>query len=132
MERTLVIIKPDGVSRGLIGEIIKRYEQKGLKPTYMQLITADKETVEEHYREHKGKSFYDNLVSFMASGPILLMVIEGENVIELVRKVNGATKASEAAPGTIRGDFASNTTYNVVHGSDSVENAEREIALWIK
>lgn len=132
MERTLVLIKPDGVSRGLMGEIIKRYEQKGLRPTYMKLITADKETVEEHYKEHRGKGFYESLVNFMTSNPILLMVIEGENAVEFVRKINGATKASEAAPGTIRGDFASSTTFNVVHGSDSVESAEREISLWIK
>lgn len=132
MERTLVIIKPDGVSRGLMGEVIKRYEQKGLKIIYMNLQTADKNTVEEHYSEHRDKSFYNNLVGFMTGGPILVMVIEGEKAIELVRKINGATKVSDAAPGTIRGDFASSATYNVVHGSDTPENAKREISLWIK
>lgn len=131
MEKTFVMIKPDGVSRGLMGEIIKRYEQKGLKITYMKLENADRKTVEEHYEQHKGKSFYHDLISYMTSGPLLLMVIEGEKAVELVRKLNGATKVEDAAPGTIRGDFAASTTYNVVHASDSVESAAREISIWI-
>lgn len=131
MEKTFVMIKPDGVSRGLVGEILRRYERKNLKITYMKLLTAHVDTVKEHYKEHIGKSFYETLVNYMTSGPIIIMVLEGENAIALVRKLNGATKVEDAAPGSIRGDFAVSTTYNVVHASDSAENASREISLWI-
>lgn len=130
MERTLVIIKPDGVRRGIMGEIIKRYEQKGLRITYMRLVKVERTLVEKHYEEHKDKYFYNELLDYMSGGPLLVMIIEGENSVEIVRKINGATKLSEASPGSIRGDFASSTTYNVVHGSDSVGTAEREIQLW--
>lgn len=131
MEKTFVIIKPDGVSRGLIGEIIKRYEQKGLSITHMELTIADRITAEKHYEEHRGKSFYKDLIGFITSGPLITMVVEGENAVDMVRKLNGATKIEDAAPGTIRGDFATSTARNVVHSSDSNESANREISLWI-
>lgn len=130
--QTLVIIKPDGVYRGLMGEVIKRYEQRGLKITYMNLIKAERPLVEKHYEQHRGKPFYNKLIEYMTSGLVLTMIIEGDDAVELVRKLNGATKVEEAAPGTIRGDFASSTTYNIVHSSDSAETAEREIALWTR
>jgi len=132
MERTFVMIKPDGVSRGLTGEILKRYEQKGLKIAYLNMINAKKATVEEHYYEHKDKSFYGELVDYITGGPVVVMILEGEKAVGLVRKLNGATKVEDAQPGTIRGDFAASTTNNIVHSSDSVESAEREIKLWIE
>ncbi|KPU42290.1 nucleoside diphosphate kinase [Oxobacter pfennigii] len=132
MERTFAMIKPDGVSRGLTGEIIKRYEQKGLKIAALKMMNADKATVEEHYIEHKEKSFYGELLDYILSGPVVAMVIEGHSAITLVRKLNGATKVEDAQPGTIRGDFAASTTNNIVHSSDSIESAEREIKLWFK
>ncbi|MGB9809482.1 MAG: nucleoside-diphosphate kinase [Caldanaerobacter sp.] len=130
MELTLAIVKPDGVKRGLIGEILKRYENKGLRLKAAKVLTPSIELLEKHYEEHKGKPFFKPLIEYMSSGPVFAMVLEGENAVKLVRMINGATKVEDALPGTIRGDFASSTTYNVVHGSDSVESAKREIALW--
>ncbi|NLK72559.1 MAG: nucleoside-diphosphate kinase [Clostridiales bacterium] len=130
MERTLVIIKPDGVRRGLIGEIISRYEKKGLKISNIRMIHADEEILKKHYAEHQGKSFYKDLLDFMMSGRIVVMVVEGKNVVETVRKINGKTNPLEAEMGSIRGDFANFVTENIVHGSDSAESAEREISIW--
>lgn len=130
MERTFVMIKPDGVKRGLVGAILQRYEQKGLKLVAAKLVTVSKELAEEHYREHSSKPFFKELIEYITSGPVFAMVLEGENAIQLVRLLNGATKVEEALPGTIRGDFATSTTHNLVHGSDSPESARREISLW--
>lgn len=130
MERTFVIIKPDGVKRGLIGEIISRYERKGLKVVECKMLHADRSTLEKHYIEHIGKPFYEELISYMMQGSILAMIVEGNNAIKLVRKINGKTNPVEAEPGTIRGDFANTMTENIVHASDSAESAEREISIW--
>ncbi|KXG78854.1 Nucleoside diphosphate kinase [Fervidicola ferrireducens] len=130
MERTFVMVKPDGVKRGLIGAILQRYEQKGLKLVAAKLVNVSRELAEEHYREHFSKPFFNELIEYITSGPVFAMVLEGENAIKLVRLLNGATKVEEALPGTIRGDFATSTTYNLVHASDSPESARREIKLW--
>ncbi|MDI3528467.1 MAG: nucleoside-diphosphate kinase [Thermoanaerobacter sp.] len=130
METTLAIVKPDGVKRGLIGEILKRYENKGLRLKAAKVITPTIELLEKHYEEHKGKPYYKPLIQYMSSGPVFAMVLEGENAVKIVRLLNGATKVEEALPGTIRGDFAISTTFNIIHGSDSIESAKREIALW--
>ena len=128
-ERTLVLIKPDGVQRGLIGEIITRFERKGLKLVGLKLLTLPKDQAAELYSPHFGKFFYDYLVQFMTSNPIVALAVEGNNAIELVRLINGATKPLESAPGSIRGDFSIDITHNVVHASDSPENAERELSI---
>ena len=128
-ERTLVLIKPDGVQRGLIGEIITRFERKGLKLVGLKLLILPKDTAEELYSPHLGKFFYDYLVQFMTSNPIVALAVEGNNAIELVRLINGATKPMESAPGSIRGDFSIDITHNVVHASDSPENADRELRI---
>lgn len=128
-EKTLVLIKPDGVQRGLIGEIIARFERKGLKLIGLKLLTLPKGKAEELYSPHHGKFFYDYLVQFMTSDPIVALAVEGNNAIELVRLINGATKPLESAPGSIRGDFSIDITHNVVHASDSPENAERELGI---
>ena len=123
MERTYVMVKPDGVQRGLIGEIVKRIERRGLKVTAMRMNTIEREKAEEHYAEHKEKPFFQDLIDFMTSGPSISMVVEGENAIRIMRAINGATNPVEAAPGTIRGDLAIDTGRNVVHGADSKESA---------
>ena len=128
-EKTLVLIKPDGVQRGLVGEIITRFERKGLKLIGLKLLTLHKGKAEELYSPHLGKFFYDYLVQFMTSNPIVALAVEGNNAIELVRLINGATKPLESAPGSIRGDFSIDITHNVVHASDSPENAERELSI---
>ncbi|MGB9679769.1 MAG: nucleoside-diphosphate kinase [Thermoanaerobacteraceae bacterium] len=130
MEQTLAIVKPDGVKRGLIGDILKRYENKGLRLKATKLITADEKLLQEHYKEHIGKPYFEPLIKYMSSGPVFAMVLEGDNAIKIVRILNGATRIEDALPGTIRGDFASDTTYNIIHGSDSIESAKREILLW--
>jgi len=130
MEQTLVIIKPDGVKRALIGRIIERYEVKNLKIRAMKFESATQEILEKHYEEHVGKAFYDDLLTFMKSGPIVVMALYGENAIELVRKINGATDFLKADSGSIRGQYAFCTTENLVHGSDSKASAEREIGIW--
>ncbi len=132
MEKTFVMIKPDGVQRNLTGEIIKRFEKKGLKLVAMKLLIITRSLAEEHYKEHVGKPFFEELVSFITSGPVVAMVWEGLEVIPLARTMMGKTNPSEAAPGTIRGDFAIFTGNNVIHGSDSPQSAEREINLFFK
>ena len=130
-ERTLILIKPDGVERGLIGEIISRIERKGLKLTAMDLRVADKATAEKHYAEHSDKPFFGELVDFITSAPLVAGVVEGPRATEAWRQLAGGTDpVSKATPGTIRGDFALEVSTNVVHGSDSPESAEREIAIW--
>ena len=129
MERTFVMVKPDGVQRGLVGKIIQRIEEKGFKIVAMKLATMSKENAEEHYAEHKGKKFFGDLVGFITSGPSVSMVVEGRGVVAAMRKMNGSTNPAEASPGTIRGDFGIETGRNVVHGSDSTASAAREIAL---
>lgn len=130
-ERTLILIKPDGVQRGLVGEIISRIERKGLKLVALDLRLTDRETAEKHYEEHKGKPFYDGLVEFVTSSPLIAGVVEGERAIDAWRQLAGGTDPVAAAtPGSIRGDFATTVGENVVHGSDSVLSAEREIGIW--
>lgn len=130
MQRTFVAIKPDAVQRGLIGEIITRFERKGLKIIGLKIMQIDKETAEKHYAEHIGKPFFENLTNFITSGPIVAMVLEGKNAVEMVRKLMGATNPQNADPGTIRADYAHTMERNVVHGSDSVMSAEREISIF--
>ncbi|MGA9097548.1 MAG: nucleoside-diphosphate kinase [Methanotrichaceae archaeon] len=129
MERTFVMVKPDGVQRGLVGEIIQRIEEKGFKIVAMKLVTMSREKAEEHYAEHRGKKFFGDLVGFITSGPSVSMVVEGRGAIAAMRKMNGSTNPADAGPGTIRGDFGIETGRNVVHGSDSTASAAREIAL---
>ena len=128
-EQTLVLIKPDGVQRGLIGEVIARYEHKGLKIVGMKLLQLPRDTAEELYAVHQGKSFYDVLIEFMTSAPIVALAIEGRGVIDLVRTLNGETDPTESLPGSIRGDFSINITHNVVHASDSTMSAQRELEI---
>ncbi|WP_290899807.1 nucleoside-diphosphate kinase [Ferroglobus sp.] len=130
MERTFVMVKPDGVKRGLIGEVIKRIEQKGLKIVAMKMIEVSKELAEKHYAEHKEKPFFQNLISYITSGPVVAMVVEGKEAVKVMRNLVGKTNPIEASPGTIRGDFAMDIGRNVVHASDSIESAEREISLF--
>ena len=130
VERTFVMIKPDAVGRRLCGEITSRYESKGLKLCGLKMQIISTELAGKHYAEHVGKPFYPSLLEFITSGPSLQMVWEGENAVDVVRKINGATSCQQADVGTIRGDFGLNTRNNLVHGSDSVETAEREIALY--
>ncbi|WP_434578940.1 nucleoside-diphosphate kinase [Thermoanaerobacterium thermosaccharolyticum] len=130
MEKTFAMVKPDGVKRGLIGEILKRYENKGLNLVAAKVISPSLDLLQKHYEEHKDKPFYDDLIRYMSSGPVFAMILEGDNAVKMVRLLNGSTKIEDAQPGTIRGDFCTNTTFNIVHGSDSVESAKREIFLW--
>ena len=129
-ERTLVLVKPDGVSRGLVGEVIKRLEAKGLRLVAAELRTLDRETAETHYAEHAERPFYGELVDFITSAPLMAIVVDGERAIEAFRTLAGATDPVKATPGTIRGDFALAVGQNVVHGSDSPESAARETALF--
>ena len=129
-QKTLVIIKPDAVKRGLVGEIIRLYEIKGLKIIRMSMLTASDVVLQAHYSEHTGKSFYNTLLTFMKSGPLVALVIEGPEAVEVVRKINGATNHLEAEYGTIRGLYALSVTENCVHGSDSEESALKEMAIW--
>lgn len=133
-EQTLILVKPDGVKRGLVGEVIARVERKGYKITNLRMLTADRNLLAKHYAEHEGKPFYEPLMEFMASGPIVAMVAEGERVIEGFRKLAGATDPTTAEPGTIRGDLArdqgTKVVQNIVHGSDSPESASREIKIF--
>jgi nucleoside-diphosphate kinase len=130
-ERTLVLIKPDGVRRGLVGEIVARIERKGLTLVAMDLRTVDKDLAQQHYAEHVGKPFFESLVEFITGGPLVAAVAEGERAIAGWRQLAGGTDPVEkAVPGSIRGDFALITQQNLVHGSDSAESAAREIALW--
>ena len=129
-ERTLVIIKPDAVQRGIIGEFTARFERRGLKIAAMRLETVSRETAERHYGEHEGKPFYEGLVDYITSSPSVLMVLEGPDAIAITRTTMGATKPAEATPGTIRADFGVMIGRNLVHGSDSPESAEREIGIF--
>jgi nucleoside-diphosphate kinase len=129
-ERTLVLIKPDAMRRGLAGEIVRRFEARGLELRDAKLLTVDRRLAEEHYAEHAEKPFYGELVEFITSGPTLALVLEGEGAIATVRTTMGATNPADAGPGTIRGDLALSMPDNLVHGSDSTESAEREIKLW--
>ena len=130
MEETLVLIKPDGVKRQICGEILTRYERKGLIIKAMKLLQTPKELAEEHYAEHKDKQFFGELVDFITSGPVLAFVLAGKNAVTSVRTINGATNPVDATPGSIRGDYALTMDSNVVHASDSVDSAAREIHLW--
>jgi len=130
MERTLLLVKPDGVQRGLIGEVISRVERRGLSIVAMKMLRMDEELAKRHYAAHTGKPFFEGLISYITSGPIVAMVIEGERAIETVRSLMGATDPAAARPGTIRADFALDIQRNIVHGSDGEETAEREIALF--
>jgi nucleoside-diphosphate kinase len=130
MERTLIIVKPDAVQRGLTGEIIHRFERRGLRIIGMKFLQVSRELAEQHYAIHEGKPFYEDLVSYIISSPVVVFALEGTDAITAARNTMGSTKCSEAAPGTIRGDFGLEIGRNLVHGSDSVENGEKEIALW--
>lgn len=130
IERTLLIIKPDGVARGLVGEILVRVERKGYRIERMEGKVIDRELAAQHYREHKGKSFYDELLDYITEGLAILAVIKGENAIENLRVIMGATDPLDATPGSIRGAYATSVTRNLVHGSDSAESAVREINLF--
>jgi nucleoside-diphosphate kinase len=132
LERTFLAIKPDGVQRGLVGEIISRFEAKGFKLVGMKLMTASRELAEQHYDVHKEKPFFAGLVNFITSSPVVAMVWEGDGVVASARKIIGATNPLNAEPGTIRGDFAVNVGRNIIHGSDAVETARGEISLWFK
>lgn len=128
MDRTFLMVKPDGVQRGLTGRIISRLEDKGFKLTAAKFVQVTREQAEYHYEEHRGKSFFEDLVQFMMSGPVLAMIWEGDDIVTLSRALIGKTSVTEALPGTIRGDFAAHTPFNLIHGSDSLQSAEREIA----
>jgi nucleoside-diphosphate kinase len=130
LERTLVLVKPDGVQRGLAGEIISRFERKGLRLAALKLMRVERALAERHYAEHAGKGFYEGLLEYIGSGPVVAAVVEGPGAIEAVRALNGATNPAKAALGTVRGDFGLETGRNLVHASDSPESAAREIGLF--
>jgi nucleoside-diphosphate kinase len=129
-ERTLVLVKPDGVQRQLVGRILARYESRGLKLVGLKLVRVDRAHAERHYEAHRGKPFFEGLVDFIISGPLVALAFDGPNAIAVVRAINGATRPHEAAPGTIRGDLALETAQNIVHASDSPESAAFELGLW--
>lgn len=124
------MVKPDGVQRRLVGEIIRRFENKGFTLTALAMVTPTREMAEAHYAVHRGKPFFESVVGFISSGPVVAMVWEGEDVVALARKMMGATKPADSVPGTIRGDYANTIEQNLIHGSDSPENAEQEISIW--
>ena len=130
MDRTLILVKPDAFARNLTGEIIARFERKGLRIAALRMTTLDRQIAEQHYAEHVGKPFFEELVSFITSGPLVALVLEGRDAVRAARQVIGATNPLEAAPGSIRGDFAIEVGQNMVHGSDSPESAEREANLF--
>lgn len=132
MERTFVMVKPDGVERRLIGEIIRRFESRGLRLIGLKLLLPNRELAEQHYAVHREKPFFDELVEFVTSGPVVAMALEGNQAIALVRRMMGALKPEEALSGTIRGDFTTDVQTNLVHGSDAPETAEAELGLWFK
>jgi len=131
-ERTFIMVKPDAVQRGLVGNIIQRFEQKGFKLVALKMMQADETLLKEHYKDLVSKPFFPSLMSYMTSGPVVPMVWEGDGVVAAGRVILGATKPSESAPGTVRGDFAIDVGRNVCHGSDAVDTAKREIGLWFK
>ena len=130
MERSLVLIKPDAIQRGLAGEIISRLENKGLQIVAMKMLHMDKALAQRHYAVHKGKAFFDDLVNFITSSPIIAIIFQGKNAVEIIRQMMGETDPAKAHSGTIRGDLAIDIGHNLVHGSDSLENASQEIALF--
>ena len=130
MERTFIAVKPDGVQRGLVGEIIGRFERKGFKLVGMKMLTVSHDLAEKHYGEHKGKPFFGGLVEFITSGPVVAMAWEGPNIVAESRKMIGATKPSDSAPGTIRGDLAVDVGRNIIHGSSDATAAQGEVSLW--
>ncbi len=130
IEKTFVMVKPDGVQRGLIGEMVSRFERKGLKIVAAKLLSVSQELAKEHYNEHKERPFFQDLVNFITSSPVFAMVLEGDHAVTVARTLMGKTNPVESAPGTIRGDYGLTIGMNIVHGSDSVESAEREIKLW--
>ncbi len=130
MSRTLILVKPDAFSRALTGEVLARFERKGLRLVALKLVTADADTANEHYAEHKDKPFFGELVDFITGGPLVAAVMEGHEAVAAARQLIGATNPVESAPGSIRGDFALEVTQNMVHGSDSDESAAREIGIW--
>jgi nucleoside-diphosphate kinase len=130
MERSFVMIKPDGVRRGLVGEVIRRIERRGLTLSELKLVRPSRALAEEHYGVHRDKPFFEAVVNFITSGPVVAMIVEGESALGAVRQIMGATRPLEAAPGSLRADFALNVQENIVHGSDSAETAEQEIRLW--
>jgi nucleoside-diphosphate kinase len=130
MERTLILLKPDAVQRRLVGDLIAKFERKGLRLAGLKLVQADKALAEKHYEVHKERPFYGSLISFLTSGPTVALVLEGREAVAVARNLIGATDGTKAAPGTIRGDYAISVQNNLVHGSDSAENAAKEIALW--
>lgn len=132
MERTLIILKPDAVQRGLIGHILTRFENKGLQIVGMKLMQISTKLAETHYEPHRGKPFYPGLVKFMTSSPVVVLAIEGRDAIAICRKMMGATFGSKAEPGTIRGDFGVSNSFNLIHGSDSPESAQRELGLFFQ
>ncbi len=132
MEKTFIMVKPDGVQRNIIGEIVTRFERKGFQLVGAKLMQVSRELAEKHYAEHKDKPFFEELVDFITSGPVFAMVWQGENVIATARQMMGKTNPQEALPGTIRGDFGLTVGKNVIHGSDSPDSAKREIALFFK
>ena len=129
-ERTFVMIKPDGVQRGLVGDILHRFEQKGIKIVAMKMVAVDRKLAEKHYGVHKGKPFFEPTVKYITSSPVVALVLEGINVIEMVRGMTGATDPQKAAPGTIRGDYGEFIGRNIIHASDAKQTAEFEIGLW--
>ena len=131
-QRTLLLVKPDGVQRQLVGRVLSRFEDRGLKIVGLKLVWADRALAEQHYAVHRERPFFKGLVDFITSSPLVAAAIEGPNAIAIVRAMNGATRPHEAAPGSIRGDFAVETAQNLVHASDSPENAAAELALWFK
>jgi len=130
MEKTLVLVKPDGVNKGVCGEIIGRFEKRGLKIAGLKMLRLSRDLAQRHYGEHEGKSFFNGLVDFITSGPLVAMIVQGENAVPVVRAMMGATNPVDAAPGTIRGDFALTIGSNIIHGSDSAASAEREISIF--
>jgi nucleoside-diphosphate kinase len=132
LQRTLLLVKPDGVQRLLVGRVLTRFEERGLKLVGLKLVHVDRALAEQHYAVHREKPFFKGLVEFITSGPLVAAALEGPNAIAIVRAMNGATRPHEAAPGSIRGDFAVETAQNLVHASDSPENAAAEIDLWFK
>jgi nucleoside-diphosphate kinase len=130
MEKSLVLIKPDAVQRGLAGEVISRLEKKGLKIVAMKMLHMDQALAQRHYAVHKGKAFFDDLVNFITSGPVIAIILQGENAVEIIRQMMGATDPARASGGTIRGDFGIDIGHNLVHGSDSLQNASQEIDLF--
>jgi nucleoside-diphosphate kinase len=130
MEQTLVLVKPDAVRRGLVGEIIRRFETRTLKLTALKIVRPSKKQAEQHYEVHRGKPFFEPVVDYLSSGPVVALVLEGDSAIEVVRRMIGALQPTAAEPGTIRGDYTLSIRENLVHGSDSPESAVREIAVW--